>query len=886
MEVDHKITTSLSHILLPTCNASEDVFLNVLKSSFSRYKYEKNSLDHAFKMGMSGNVSLIEEEDLTRNWKKMNSKEQQDRQATLLGFWAVENFPSMGKQLHGPSWHAKVNSLQANSKQIRAVEINAVIFKKLKLRVLKLNVSDSTLGKLKYFVRVPESIAKGNESKISRKIKAYDVDEQWLDHCWKALKLGGFSLAFEPQRDLIGTLNLLTSLPNNREEMIDDNGTPSIQAPKRARATTTTTNYYEPAVFDDGASISKDIHTDFQSVMVPKINGAGYDDSRSLRVNNALSMGYQADILSIRNDMSRLTEMLQSTLVATGQERLHIKVINQKDEVIAQLKATVQELRQENDGFIKDLLKSKEQIEKQAALALVLQNGSEAHLKLHEQSERSLERQIAEAATTKQKMDEELKAANRMIEKLREINTTGLVIELKAQIETLDKKLSANVQETSESIEKNEKLQKELDALKSYTVSKEEELKHLKKALEDSATTTQSMGDELNTVNQKKDKLQVIMKKLKEENASFMIALRAQIETSDANLAAAERVNSESIEANEKIQAELDAFKTYTDDKEQDLKNVYKALDDLEEAKRKIEDELNVTKQAKENSRDEVKKLKERSTSLVFELRAQIDTLNANLTAADQVNSESKEKNVKLQAEFDELKNYTVSKDEELENAYKLLHDSEERKRKIEDELNVTNQAKEKSRDEVKTLKERSTSLAIELKAQIDTLDANLTAAGQVNSESNEKNVKLQAELDELKNYAVSKVEELTNLQKSFSELQKQIDSMEKRKKTDVGSPTASICNESESVIEWLKELQFAWIKYTSHKNTKFVPGFIYPIDADGYQRAARVTENGHVSNEKHRFFEFAENVPDNLKSKNGVLLLEKFNKKFNFSFV
>ncbi|KAJ6648902.1 hypothetical protein Bhyg_04134 [Pseudolycoriella hygida] len=505
-------------------------------------EYEKNSLDHAFKMGMSGNVSLIEEEDLTRNWKKMNSKEQQDRQATLLGFWAVENFPSMGKQLHGPSWHAKVNSLQANSKQIRAVEINAVIFKKLKLRVLKLNVSDSTLGKLKYFVRVPESIAKGNESKISRKIKAYDVDEQWLDHCWKALKLGGFSLAFEPQRDLIGTLNLLTSLPNNREEMIDDNGsnnvtgpssvankrtyedtldfnvnsftlnasgnssigTPSIQAPKRARATTTTTNYYEPAVFDDGASTSKDIHTDFQSVMVPKINGAGYDDSRSLRVNNALSMGYQADILSIRNDMSRLTEMLQSTLVATGQERLHIKVINQKDEVIAQLKATVQELRQENDGFIKDLLKSKEQIEKQAALALVLQNGSEAHLKLHEQSERSLERQIAEAATTKQKMDEELKAANRMIEKLREINTTGLVIELKAQIETLDKKLSANVQETSESIEKNEKLQKELDALKSYTVSKEEELKHLKKALEDSATTTQSMGDELNTVNQKK----------------------------------------------------------------------------------------------------------------------------------------------------------------------------------------------------------------------------------------------------------------------------------------------------------------------------------------------------------------------------------------------
>lgn len=204
MEVSYKnidkITTSLSHILLPTCNESEeDVFHNVLKSILYRSKYENSFLDNAFKLGMSGGVFPIEEEDLAMNWKQLNSEEQQIRQSKLLGFWAVENFPSLGKQLYGPSWQAKVKSLQSNthSKEISAEEINAMIFKKLKLRVLQLNVSDSTLGKLKYFVNVPDNIARKNESKVSKTIKAFDIDDQWVKHCWKALKLSGFSLAFE-----------------------------------------------------------------------------------------------------------------------------------------------------------------------------------------------------------------------------------------------------------------------------------------------------------------------------------------------------------------------------------------------------------------------------------------------------------------------------------------------------------------------------------------------------------------------------------------------------------------------------------------------------------------------------------------------------------------
>lgn len=82
-----------------------------------------------------------------------------------------------------------------------------------------------------------------------------------------------------------------------------------------------------------------------------------------------------------------------------------------------------------------------------------------------------------------------------------------------------------------------------------------------------------------------------------------------------------------------------------------------------------------------------------------------------------------------------------------------------------------------------------------------------------------------------------------------------------------------------------LKHLQFGWIKYYSRKNAKYYPGFIYPVDTDGYERAQEVTGDGYVSDKKNRFFHSAKNVSNDLKVKSGVAALKFFNEKFNFSY-
>lgn len=210
---------SLSHILLPTCNKAEDgedVFLNVVKKIFSRSRYENNYLDNSFKMGLSGDAFHIEKEDLSMEWNQLTSEDQKSRQAKLLGYWSIVNFPSLGKQLWGPSWRAQVKTLQFNNDSIEmnTEEINVMMAKKIVLRVLHLNVSESTLGKLKYFVNIPKSIiATTNATKVTKTTTAFDIDDKWIEHCWKALKLGGFSLAFEVCNS--ATVQLLSVLLRN-----------------------------------------------------------------------------------------------------------------------------------------------------------------------------------------------------------------------------------------------------------------------------------------------------------------------------------------------------------------------------------------------------------------------------------------------------------------------------------------------------------------------------------------------------------------------------------------------------------------------------------------------------------------------------------------------
>lgn len=175
-----------------------DVFFNIVKTIISRSRVEEDYLDNALKFGLTGEHFRIESEDITRNWAELNTKEQQIRQSKILGYWAIEHFPSLGKKIHGQSWNPPTREsfrIDENSSEtlLSEADIDALVFKKLKLRLLEVNLSKSTSAKLKRFiVDPPFDVVKYNECQISPKIKSFDI----AGRHWEALKFGKFSTDF------------------------------------------------------------------------------------------------------------------------------------------------------------------------------------------------------------------------------------------------------------------------------------------------------------------------------------------------------------------------------------------------------------------------------------------------------------------------------------------------------------------------------------------------------------------------------------------------------------------------------------------------------------------------------------------------------------------
>lgn len=185
-------------ILLPICAELEiDVFLKILKNLIGHSKLDKDAIDNAFKLGMSGDEFSIKEKDISENWTILKSIGAQKRLTKLLGYWANNNFSSLGKKFFERSWKPpKRQSLKVKgrSKEMSADEIDAFVSQKLEIRVIQLNISQSTLTKVRHFVNCPANIGKKNEFQISKKVTSFDVDDEWKEECWRALKLGSFSL--------------------------------------------------------------------------------------------------------------------------------------------------------------------------------------------------------------------------------------------------------------------------------------------------------------------------------------------------------------------------------------------------------------------------------------------------------------------------------------------------------------------------------------------------------------------------------------------------------------------------------------------------------------------------------------------------------------------
>lgn len=194
------VENRMVYILLPICvELNYDSFLSVLKNVVSRVgraKMVEFYLDNALKTGMMADEIIVEEKDLTSNWKDCSSRQGLIRQSKLLGFWTTTNYPAFGKIFFGDSWQApkqdaiKMNS-KNNTKTMTAAEIEAIIFPKLKCQLVQLNVSESTLSHLKHFVKVPiNDINIENEKQISPRMKCFDIKEGFAENCWAALKCG------------------------------------------------------------------------------------------------------------------------------------------------------------------------------------------------------------------------------------------------------------------------------------------------------------------------------------------------------------------------------------------------------------------------------------------------------------------------------------------------------------------------------------------------------------------------------------------------------------------------------------------------------------------------------------------------------------------------
>ncbi len=187
-------------VLLPVCTEIQvDIFMNILKATIGRSKQTKRpelyeQLESAFKAGMTGKEFVVDLADISENWESKTTTSQHEIQTKMLGLWAAKNFPSIGKKFFGRNYQApQRNGVKVNENlKIDADEVDAFIFKKMKIRIAELYVAPSTVKKLKHFVEVPEYVGRSNESEYSKTTKTFEVDANFVEDCWSALKAGKF----------------------------------------------------------------------------------------------------------------------------------------------------------------------------------------------------------------------------------------------------------------------------------------------------------------------------------------------------------------------------------------------------------------------------------------------------------------------------------------------------------------------------------------------------------------------------------------------------------------------------------------------------------------------------------------------------------------------
>lgn len=177
------------YVLLPfytefSCN----VFLDILKKIVSRTRLGDNEIESAFISGMGAGTLFRKPEDFSTKCTENSPVSKQVRFAKLLGIWAADNFPSLGKKLMGERWQPPngrmANELIYENKQMQSI---------IQLRVIELRVECSTFEKVKHFVQVPASVCMGEAIQISKKLRMFAIDDRQIEDCWQALKSGKYT---------------------------------------------------------------------------------------------------------------------------------------------------------------------------------------------------------------------------------------------------------------------------------------------------------------------------------------------------------------------------------------------------------------------------------------------------------------------------------------------------------------------------------------------------------------------------------------------------------------------------------------------------------------------------------------------------------------------
>lgn len=190
MEKSNKITQV--YLLLPVLTVlKKDVFLHLLTKTLARKKFG-DGIESAFTSGLTAKTLFLKSKDISANVND-ETMSQQIRLSKLMGFWAVNNFPSLGRKLLGDSWNpTEDRTVTIENQTMDDKEIDAIVSQKLKLRVIQLSVSSSTLSKIKHFVSVDVSVCENNPVDISKKMNMFDIQDALIDDCWQALKAGKF----------------------------------------------------------------------------------------------------------------------------------------------------------------------------------------------------------------------------------------------------------------------------------------------------------------------------------------------------------------------------------------------------------------------------------------------------------------------------------------------------------------------------------------------------------------------------------------------------------------------------------------------------------------------------------------------------------------------